>query len=129
MTVAAVGQEILSAQSRSGMHEMCTTWHLVISVILCSLGAVYGYDTKKADSEGLALGTVVLPWTLTALLITDLQKKASSGMSCGSVYPQRSALTNSEWQILLYNATNSSKAQVNDGMSAYRLCNHAGQTH
>lgn len=44
------------------------------------MSAVYGYDTKKADSEGLALGAVVLPWTLTALLITDLQKKTSSGM-------------------------------------------------
>lgn len=41
--------------------------------------AVYGYDTKAADSEGLALGTVTLPWTFTALLITDLLKKGSSG--------------------------------------------------
>lgn len=48
--------------------------------------AVYGYDTKKADSEGLALGAVVLPWTMTALLITDLQKKASSGMFPGQLF-------------------------------------------
>ena len=41
--------------------------------------AVYGYDTKPADSEGLALGTVTLPWTFTALLITDLLQKGSSG--------------------------------------------------
>ena len=40
---------------------------------------MFGYDTKTADSEGLALGTAVLPWTFTALLITDLQRKTSSG--------------------------------------------------
>ena len=41
--------------------------------------AAYGYDTKPAGSEGLALGAVTLPWVFTALLITDLLKKNSSG--------------------------------------------------
>ena len=88
VSVAATAQEIVS-----GQHRASKTLHIVQLVkfgsvtgsvqrrhilLLCS-DAVYGYDTKPADSEGLALGTVTLPWTFTALLITDLLQKGSSG--------------------------------------------------
>lgn len=48
-------------------------------MLIPDVATVYGYDTKVADSEGLALGTTTLPWTFTALLITDLLQKGSSG--------------------------------------------------
>lgn len=88
VSVAATAQEIVS-----GQHRASKTLHVIQLVrfgsitgsmqrchllLLCS-DAVYGYDTKPADSEGLTLGTVTLPWTFTALLITDLLQKGSSG--------------------------------------------------
>ncbi len=88
VSIAATAQEIIS-----GHHRASKPLHIIQLVrfgsvtgsvqrrhnlLLCS-DAVYGYDTKPADSEGLALGTVTLPWTFTALLITDLIQKGSSG--------------------------------------------------
>ncbi|KAL0035579.1 hypothetical protein WJX79_000184 [Trebouxia sp. C0005] len=75
VSVAATAQEIVSGQHR----------------------AIYGYDTKPADSEGLTLGTVTLPWTFTALLITDLLQKGSSGYS---LLACRSALASSTCMLL-----------------------------
>ena len=47
--------------------------------------AASGYDTKPADSEGLALGTLTIPWTFTALFITDRLRKGYTSGSPGRI--------------------------------------------
>jgi len=65
-----------------------TTWpsptagHITVSILIfawCILG--YGYITRRADSEGVSLGALSLPWACAGLILTGWRYAVDTGLS------------------------------------------------
>lgn len=45
----------------------------------CAALAGYGYRTRQADSEGIAVGALAVPWALSGALLSALRHQAATG--------------------------------------------------